>query len=224
MEKKISSRKIKSYFVFTSFPYRMAIFVILPLAMLAIVGLISMGMERKSYFFTPVLIPLFLIVIEVVADNWMFGGIQAKHAEKMDVLRTSGRGMEMIKDALALDLIRRLLSMAGVTAICLLAEMLLMGGTAAGVFEIMPMLLSMLFLCYDISVLGTLAARFGSVVWINYLIGYAGFFLGILGSAAVSWQRGGVVSAIMLAVLAVPMSVLTVRVAMKKVRGGYYDK
>lgn len=215
---------IKSYLVFTSFLYRLAIFVILPLAMLAISIALSMGMGRKSYFVTPYLIPVFLIMVEVVADNWMFGGIQAKYAERMDVLRTSGRGMKVIKDALALDLIRRLLSMAGITALCLLAETLLMGGTAAGVIETVPILLGMLFFCYDLSVLGTLAARFGTFVWINCLIGYAGVVAGTWGGVAMSLPERGVVPAIVLAVLAVPVSALTVRAAMKKVRGGYYDK
>lgn len=223
MEKKIR-RKIKSYFVFTSFPYRLVIFAILPLVMTAFGSVIATVAGRKSYFITPYLIPFFMIVVEIATDNWMFGGIQAKDAERMDFLRASRHGMEMMKDALTLDLLRRLFSMAGIMALCFLAEMLLMGGSAAEIFEEMPMFLSTLFFCYDVSVLGTLAARFATAVWINLLVGYAGVIVGILGSGAMWLTEQGVLYAIVFAVLAVPLNLLTVETAMKKVRGGYYDK
>lgn len=223
MEKRLR-RKIKSYFVFTAFCYRLVIFVILPLVMLAFSSLLSMLMGEKSYFVTLFLVPLFLIIIEIAADNWMFGGIQAKGAEKMDFLRTSKRGMGMMEDALTLDLIRRLFSMAGITLLSFLAEALLMGGTAAEGFKMTPVLLSILFFCYDISVLGTLIARFATDIWINFLVGYAGFFVGLLGIMAARLTEWGAAPAIVFAALAVPLNILTVKTAMKKVRGGYYDE
>lgn len=211
-------RKINSYVVFTSFLYRIAMFGIVPAVLLAIY---VFCVKVMGISFIPYL-PIFMIMIEIIADNWMFGGIQGKDAEKMDFLKTSNCGMRVIEDALGLDLLRRLLSLVCNLAVCLLAGVVLGDELLkAEPAKLAQMLSCMILISYDISVLGTLIARFQSAVWINMVIAYVGFFAGILLCFLADM---GVVFGLILAVFGVLISFLTVKAAMRKVRGGFYDK
>lgn len=212
-------RKIKSYLVFTSYLYRAVMFGAVPAAALAVYVLFT----KTTGFSWLLSIPVVVILVEIAADNWMFGGIQGKDAEKMDFLKTSSHGMQIMQDALLLDLLRRLLSLAGISAVCVLAGAVLGDDMLTAPGELAQKLLCVMFVSYDISVLGTLLARFGSAVWINFVIGYAGIVLGAIGSFLMM-SVNTAVSGLILAVLAALLSILAVKTAMRKIRGGYYDK
>ena len=80
---------IKKYLVFTSVLYRIVMFGILPAGLVAlyVIAMLFMGEDMK---YTLILMPFPVILAEIVSDTWMFGGIQAKDAAKIDFLNACG--------------------------------------------------------------------------------------------------------------------------------------
>ena len=212
--------KIKSYLVFTSFRYRIWVFGILPVLL---IGLQFLKIGEWAAMRNIVTV-MALVMIEVVADNWYLGGIQEKDVEKMDYLKTSPRGMDVMRNALRFDLVRRLLAAAVVLGVSELAggggrERNALGGAGAW--------LLLTLICYTLSVAATLIARFNSYLWINYLTGYVGMIIALIFYFILRvWTARElmVILAVVFLALAVGISLLAVRIAMKKVEGSYYDK
>lgn len=217
-------RTIKGYLAFTSFVYRIVMFGIMPLGFIAgyiCVG-VFMGNSVGALFFT---MPFLVLVAEIVADTWMFGGIQGKDAAKIDYLKTSPKGMGMLRNALALDLVRKYLFLTWVMAACALANMALgvemyEGDTVRGLGTTFSLILS----SYTVSVLCTLLARFGTMLWQNMIAAYLGIFLESACIGTIVAFDHPFAWACLYGALAAGASVLAVKIAMKKVRGGYYDK
>ena len=216
-------KAIKGYLAFTSYIYRIVMFGVLPLALIAlyVLGTVVMGNAALIMIF---IIPFVAVMVEVAADTWMFGGIQRKDAAKMDFLKTSSGGMGLLQDALVMDLARRLLSLSGVMVICLLVSAV--GGvemfkdTAEGAGIIVSLILS----AYAVSVLCTLLSRFGAMFWQSLMAGYLGLFIEAMCVWLLVLPGHPLVLCCIYGVLALGVSVLAVRFAMKKVRGGYYDE
>lgn len=217
-------KTIKGYLVFTSLVYRIVMFGILPLGLIAVyicAGLLT-G-DDVGILFT--VMPFLIVIVEIVADTWMFGGIQGKDAAKIDFLKTSPKGMGLLRNALAMDLLRRFLFLSGVVAVSALINIVrgveMFGGDAARGLGI---ILSLILSSYTVSVLCTILARFGTMFWQNILAAYLGLFLesACMGFLIVSDHP--FVWAVLYAVLAAGVSVLAVIIVMRKVRGGYYDK
>lgn len=206
---------IKGYLVFTSLVYRIVMFGILPLAFIAmdICGALLMGDHMRVLF---VAIPFLLLIVEIVADTWMFGGIQGKDAEKIDFLKTSPKGMGLLRNALVMDLVRRFCSLAGIVAVCVLLNLAL-GVDMFGddPTRRMGVILALILSSYTVSVLCTIFARFGTMFWQSILACYLGFFLEsvCVGFLIVSGHPH--VWSFVYAVLAVGVSILAVKVVMK---------
>lgn len=204
-------KKIKSYLVFSSFSYKVCIFLLMP-AVLA-----GIGTGIGSFFGEPGLTAtaMLLTMAEILSDHWLFSGLMAKESERMDVLRTSGMGMEIMKNALILDLLRKLLSAFGILAVCELYT-----GHWGG-------LLLMAMVSYVFSAAGTFLARYGGGLAVNVCIGQIASLL-VLGCLFCVFRPGlwrfRVGFGLFFLVLGVAVSVLTVSKAMRKVKGGYYDQ
>lgn len=239
-------RKIRSYIVFTSLPYRIIVYFALPVVVAATgfwAG--TQGIGDGGVMFAAVLLPL----AEIISDNWLFNGIQGRDMAKMDYLKTSGRGMAVMRDALAMDLLRKLLTAAGSMALCAAAielwkaggrpgvpEGMSMGGMAetgmfvrdfagiVGRFYWVGILLYFVLLSWFLSVLGTFLSRYGCMVWINMMIGYVASILAALGLFGIRLWRDIWVLAAFTGTAGVLAGILAVRAAMKKVEGGYYDE
>ena len=215
---------VKGYLVFTSTVYRIVMFGILPLGIIAvdILGALFMGDDVNVLF---AVMPFLLLMAEIVADTWMFGGIQGKDAAKIDFLKTSPKGMCLLRNALAMDLVRRFCSLAGIMAACILVNSALgvdmSGGDPTGK---LGKILSLILSAYTISVLCTILARFGTMLWHSLLAGYLGLFLESVCVGFLMTLDHPYVWSLIYGVLAVGASILAVKVAMKIVGGGYYDK
>lgn len=204
-------RRIKSYLIFTTPVYRWVIYLGLPLLLV--------GME----WFTGVTIVLgMLIFVEIASDNWFLGGIQERNAEKLDYLKTSYRGMQVIRSALVLDLVRRFAETAAVFGTCCLLESI---RGAENLFFLAGELFPLTLTVYGMSVLGILFTRFFSYMAYNFVGGYlasmAGIVCYVLKLAGIL-PVGGYYAAFL--VIGAAVSILIVRVASKKVEGGYYDR
>lgn len=212
-------RSIKSYLVFTSRAYRLFLYLGVPLFCIGIELIMVILMKMRISGIMSILCTL--IFAEVVSDTWFLGGIQEKHAEKMDYLKTSARGMSVVKSALALDLMRRSVMTTGIFGVCCLLE----AGLARRQISIRADLVMPLLAVFSLSTAAVLITRFFSYFYINVLAGYL-----VSAAAAVCCVllSMGVVSVNTLiaiyAGLGTAAGILAVWVAMKKVEGGYYDK
>lgn len=207
-------RKIKNYLALTSPIYRIAVFLLMPIVAIGVYWFL----RDAEVAIGLVMVMALLIMAEIFFDTWLFGGIQSKDAEKLDYLKASPRGMQMMRDALGLDIVRRFLSAVVIFGICYL-----IGGEA--VLSVGPMILIYPpLIAYTITVLGVFLARFECNIWINMVIGYVGVIIGVL-SLSMAGVFGHVLAWVLsYAVLAVLVSILAVKVAVKKVEGSYYDK
>lgn len=208
-------RKIKSYLVFTSLIYRIVVFLLLPLGAIGVFALMSdFGWGARL-----VVIMEILIMLEIFLDSWLFGGIQSKAADQFDYLKTSARGIGVLKTALKLDLVRRVLTEAVIYICCYV-----MAGVFDGSLSIWANYIYLIIVTYTISLLGVFITRFESGIWVNMVVGY---IAGIV--ALVIWflpgltEHTGIYMGVF-ALLAVGVSVLALKVAFKKVEGSYYDK
>ncbi len=212
-------RSIKSYLVFTSRAYRLFLYLGVPLFCIGMELIMVILMKMRISGIMSILCTL--IFAEVVSDTWFLGGIQEKHAEKMDYLKTSARGMSVVKSALALDLMRRSVMTTGIFGVCCLLE----AGLARRQISIRADLVMPLLAVFSLSTAAVLITRFFSYFYINVLAGYL-----VSAAAAVCCVllSMGVVSVNTLiaiyAGLGTAAGILAVWVAMKKVEGGYYDK
>lgn len=230
--------KWKSYLVFAPRLYRTVMYLFVPVFLAALAVWLSSAGEVA-------LIPVMalLVMIEIVSDAWMFGGIQTNERVQLDYLKTSARGRKVMKNALTMDMVRRLLYAAGIMGICKLAiwlasgmawqsaareagfwKAVFFGGGAAGGSGGLGIWLFLTFVSYFLSVLGTFLSRFGSMMWINMMVGY------IFGTLAVLLLRLPGLSqyvfgyALLFGALGAAAGILAVRTAMKKMEEGYYDK
>ena len=212
-------RSIKSYLVFTSRAYRLFLYLGVPLFCIGMELIMVILMKMRISGIMSILCTL--IFAEVVSDTWFLGGIQEKHAEKMDYLKTSSRGMSVVKSALVLDLVRRLVMTTGTFGVCCLLE----AGVVRRQISIPADLVMPLLAVFSLSTAAVLITRFFSYFYINVLAGYL-----VSAAAAVCCVllSMGVVSVNTLiaiyAGLGTAAGILAVWVAMKKVEGGYYDK
>ncbi len=215
---------IKGYLTFTSLAYRIVMFGLLPPALIALYSLAAVIMGDYSYLLLFGM-PLLIIMVEILADTWMFGGIQGKDAAKMDFLKTSSKGMKLLRNALVMDLVRKLLYLSAVMVICLLVH--IAQGTemfGSSLAKGLGVILSLILSSYTVSVLCTLFSRFGTMFWESMIAGYLGLLVESLCESFLAALGHPLVWCCVYAVLALGVSVLAVKVAMKRVRGGYYDK
>lgn len=203
-------KKINRYLVFTSFAYRIALFLVIPVLLVGI-GVFA-GHHLGELWAVPV--ALLLTMTEIISDYWLFSGLQAKDAEKMDFLKTSGLGMEVLRDALILDLLRKFLTACVVMAGC----DLLIDRSGS------PMYAGLV--SYVFSALGTFLARYGGIFRINLMVGYFAVIpvSCLLGLFFFQWKPYMFRLNLLFLVSGILLSVLAVRKAMQKVKGGYYDQ
>lgn len=231
------NKKVKSHIVFTSFVYRIVVYLLLPAALTALCVWVGAYVGDMGLLLAATL----LTVSEVVSDSWLFGGLQARDAEKMDYLKASGRGLSLVRDALAVDLLRKFLTaLCTITASWLLIWLVKGGlervpGTVVdfvsrgGALQRIGLLAYLVLLTFCFSVLGTFLSRYGSTIYGNLLLGYGAMSLvglaGILGPLFVEYPSNGIFLLDLLCLAAgMGVSVLAVRAAMRKVEGGYYDE
>lgn len=213
--------KIRSYLVFATGGYKIVMLIVLPVFLLAVdlaAAVIFQGSAMPAFI-------MLLIMAEVLSDNWYLGGIQEKNSAKIDYLKTSAKGMRIMKNALIMDLVRRFVYLVVIAGASWLFTVLCTAGegvrTGIGLKEILFAVL----LVYTLSVLGVFLCRFFSYLWVNMLAAYVEAIAGLVIFLVASAGFLPVMLAnIALVILGVGLSILAVKIAMLKVEGSYYDK
>lgn len=226
-------KKVKSYLAFTSPLYRIAVYLLIP------AGIVGIGLwaGRESEVVGVIFVAVLLPVAEVLSDSWLFGGIQAKDAVKLDYLKTSGQGMRILRSALILDLVRKFITALGTILICYLVlraagryedeidiafsrrGMMGMSG-----WEEATLLLFFVLVSYLASVVGTFLSRYGGMIWLNLTIGYCAAVFAALCMFLLMFLNYMFILDVFFCVLILGVGILTVRTAMRKVEGGGYDQ
>ena len=102
-------RKVKSYFAFTTVPYRIIVLVLIPLLLL----LSSVGMLLQSYngngFYQQVILYNYVLTFEIIADHWVLGGCFSNKGKQLRYFKTSLKGAEVLTNVTFIDLMRKFL-------------------------------------------------------------------------------------------------------------------
>lgn len=208
-------KKISAYLLFTSWRYRLGIFLGLPAAVLA-GGLLWRSLAMGAGF--GYLAVMGIVFAETIADRGIFSGIQAQRGYRLDFLKTSPVGQEILLHGLCGDLARRLLT----AAVCV------GGGRAARVLDTgegWAGCLGIVLTVYLAEALGLFISRFARSAILCMYIAYgcvaAGMVLYVLicGMTAPGlWVADG-----LLGLAAAAMSALVARTGMKRWRRTYSD-
>lgn len=230
-------KRVKSYIVFTSLIYRIVLYLLIPVALTAFCTWTGTYLGDVGL----VLAVMFLTLAEVISDSWLFGGLQTKDAEKMDYLKASGRGLSLVRNALAVDLFRKLLTALCTVTASYLIILRIKGGvpgnretiadfvSCGGPLQRIGLLAYLILLTYCLSALGTFLSRYGSTMYGNMLLGYGAMALaglaGLFGPSLVKYPSNGIFLLDLLCLaVGIGVSILAVWAAMRKVEGGYYDE
>lgn len=221
-------RILKSYLLFTPLIYRIVMFIIMPIVMIVIAFCIGVDFghaETVALQSIPgIVVCMLLPLVEIIADNWVFGGIQSKDAYKLDYLKTSSAGMKVMRNALLIDLLRKFFSAVVIMCVSygLIYWRMMQDSTKVFIEDDLKMLPCAVLVSYFFSVLGTVLARCGSMVWLNVMVAYLLEFITLI--CVNVMMECAVVYSFLPVILDVAISILAVRLAMKKVEGSYYDK
>lgn len=211
-------KKIKSYLAFSAGLNR-AVFLIgeVLLAILAV----SLPLGTENYAVVACVAAEILLGGEVLADFWMFGGIASKDSGLPEYLKTSPNGMQLLKNAVIVNLVRQLvvtlLVSAVVRGICYNKK-----GEAYWDKEEILIGLAVALLAYLYMVLGTMAGRFFATWNMQMMVAMAAAIL--MGFSTYICRSGNMVALLVLAVLAALASVASMRIIIRKGEESYYDK
>ena len=221
-------KTLKSYLVFTSFFYKLVLFLALPVGMMGVVFWAGVHTYEVGLMLMALLWPM----AETISDSWLFGGLQTKDTEKLDCLKASGSGRRVLRDALIVDLVRKFLSILIMMGICLIGIEVIRqpagDGAVTGTLEIKSeeiwLFIELIALSYFCSVLGTFLSRYGSMLWVSMMVGY-GMLLLEIGCIMLAGAWGnGMIPALLFAALGILVSILTVRTGISKLDQSFYDK
>lgn len=210
-------KKIKNYLVFTSRIYRLLTFVLVPAALILLQIILPLENMVLRTFFIALLYP----VAEVVADYWVFGGIAVKRTAQAEYIKTSERGISIIRTALVTDMLRWLVTMVLLFIVCM-AVHVCMGGTLELDKNHLVTNLLLIVTAYFMIVSECTIVRHLDGLQANLLVAcYASVILP--GVMYVGVYQVYIALALML-LLSVVSSILGVKMVIKRVEESYYDK
>lgn len=206
-------KRIKSYLAFTSKPYQWILFLLVPGA---VIGLevflgraliyVEMGMSA-------------LVYAEAVADHFAFGGIAAKNMGLPEYMKASDHGREVLKMALAGNMIRQLVESAAVLGVGL--GIFFMRTKADVTGEVCLQCVAVLLLGYMITILVTTIARFFEILHVNLLSAMFGVAAFAAGMPLVVAAPGMML--VLLGLLSAAASVVSIHIVGKRMEESYYD-
>lgn len=210
-------KSIKSYLVFTSCSYRIWGLIIVPflLAGMAIGAVFRMKLNALQLYW----VAQYVLAFEIFSDYWMFGGICENQTRKLEYLKTSLRGISVLRNGLVVDLLRRAIYIFLFSAICYAGngqlQSFVMG---AGVYLVATAALNV--------------SRYMTNIQHQLVVSmFAMLPMGLFGALAGYIERRmpgntfvvGLELAVLI-ILAVIAGMITVWHAINRVKGSYYDK
>lgn len=221
---------VKSYLVFTSFWYRIILFLLVPLGAVTLCYFLEKPLGEGIVAVTMTIFAL--VFAEVISDYWLFSGIASSLTQGSEYIKASDQGMLMVRGGLIIDMVRRLIWMsAEITAVVLCGHVVWEKSLKITTAEVYEILWITLFY-YTWTTGAVWIARFTASFWgIRLLSSFAagfswsGVVIPVIMNAMFEQfsvaVRGGITA--ILACLAICVSFFSVWHVMKHVKGGYYD-
>ena len=153
-----------------------------------------------------------MIGAELLLDSFVYGGLLAKDSNKLEFLKTSYRGINVLKKSLCVDKLRRLVTLILVfVMICGLWELQISVGR----------LMSLLFATAMVMELGLLVIRhFSSFNWVLILTMVA-YPIGMaVGFVAMKLEA---IFAVLFLLMLVAAYLICSKITLKKAEGSFYD-
>ncbi|MDE6625579.1 MAG: hypothetical protein K2K56_04330 [Lachnospiraceae bacterium] len=212
---------IKSYHMFLPRTWlKWCIYIVYPVAVIGMIYLL----RRGATFFSVVCIGLYcfaIVAVEMMLDTYMFLGIAARDTNRLEYLKTSVKGLLLLKKALAADAIRRFFSAALIMA----GVYLVIANNSIGDGGITALQcgICVVVTCF-LTELGFLLTRLFMNVWLNLALVYV---LSGIASVAGIYAGGckGLILPLVIAVILYVIIAVTGRVLiLKRARESYYDR
>lgn len=218
---------LKSYRVVTSSVYRLLILLAYPLAAISCCAFLQLkGMNGEpSYYMLPAgLMCSAVMAVEIIADYFVFSGANSQKGDKLDILKTSTRGILLYRNALIADQIRRVIYIVGLQAINLLIYQVKMGFPGINLQE---MILLALYVGLDLFFinLAIFICRFTQNVITNYAISQVLSFFTMIPLMAIGSSENAMrVAAAIFCVLAIGMMMVGTWYSLKVRKESYFDE
>lgn len=210
-------RRIRSYLALTPFLYRLLLFLLIPLGVIAI----QQFLHISDFTYCVLLVTFVMMFAEIMLDYSVFGGVATKEGTRLEYLKTSSYGMTLMENAISMNMIRVIFESSVIAVLSAIIFWGLKRGEYLSVERIW-ICVDMLLLEYVVTVTLITIGRFFDGWMINMFIGTVGIYL-MTGGAILAYQYVYGMLAILL-IAAVLVSVLSVSIVMKRVRASYYDK
>ena len=210
-------RNIKNYLVFTTIPYRVLILVAVPLCLLAL----ELRICRKDFFLAQMVVILLYVTAEVIADNWVFGGVAVKSGRHFEYLKCSKYGGKLIKAALTVNMLRQLVTMAVISLLGLVIGMVMRGDKSLTGKQ-MILCVNLILLGYFLTTVQLMLTRILEGALMSIAVASAGGMVLMLGYYVAA--RFYPVMLPVLLVLSVFASVLSIKIVMRRMEESFYDR
>lgn len=209
--------RIRSYFVFTSLGFRVLAFFLEPVILMLV------GMDITCLIGMPgyIIVPFFYMVVEIMLDYMMFGGICAKEVSHLEYLKCSTKGEKIMSTVLAGHLLKVFL----VDVILLVFNYIwnqVWNELPLGEINSILLVVALLFTSYAVGVLAMTIGRFFDSLQIYYILGMLAIPLGtlVLFANQLCLPLGIAVTGI----AAIIISIVNVKIALEHIKESYYDK
>lgn len=207
----------KSYAAFTPLPYRILMHMAVPLILILMgVGLYAPQRLPGMVF----AVTLFYLYLEISLDTFLFGGIAAKEVGISEYLKSSHRGLQVMKNTLAVSAVKPLLMLLLINLAAGVAGGL-RKGWALSAEAVLPAL-TLIFAAVFLIVAGMTVVRFFEGKMLGFCISaVAGIlFTGIYFEVEQNWKWLLPVSFLLMTAVMVSST----RVILKRMKESYYDK
>lgn len=221
-------KRMKSYLAFTTFAYRVVLFVLMPLTVIGVQALLA-PFGNSGLKLGLRLTASLMLEIEIMMDYWAFGAVAVKDNRCLEYLRTSTRGLKMMKTALWQNAFRMFAESLLLLLLGVAAHYLVRGDLTWLTREMEAQdpakLLMIAMAVYLLAVGGQLITRHFDSIQINMCAAVlANVILSpLLMAATINTYFNSYYVLVVLTLLAVPISVFGFRWIMIRVEEGYYD-
>ncbi|MDE5777999.1 MAG: hypothetical protein K2I10_05765 [Lachnospiraceae bacterium] len=213
---------IKSYHAFWPVKTWMKPCVYLLYPLIIIVGLYLLS--HKLMYFPAICMGFacsLAIAVEIMLDYFVFGGIASRETNRLEYLKTSVKGILLLKGSLMTDAVRRLLS---ITIIITGSYSVVVCGQQIDWRYTLLQLFMCILSIYLLAETGLLITRFFVNWWINIAVLY------VLGNVAVVFGTFiprcniRIWMAVLLVLLGIGVTVIGRRLILKRAEESYYDR
>lgn len=213
-------RALRSYFVFTSWSYRVIILLIVPTIMLGIDFLLDKVLLEPGGLVQTIFMVMYgvlLVLAETIGEYWFLAGINSKKRKCMEYLKTSNGFIGCMKSVLMVDTIRRILT--------IFLVFFFMGNfdiqTADGLTRWAEKSACM---CVVMAIAQTAVWVARHMIMINFvfLTGYLSGIVVLL--LMLLTMQFPLVCGVVAVVYVVVFSIFSIWYTLRKVKGGYYDR